>query len=62
MNRKLKAARAELGLTQMQLADLIEMPISTYQRKEKGKSEFTINEAIKIAVILNKKVEEIFLN
>ena len=31
MNRKLKAARVENGLTQIQLAKLIEMPISTYR-------------------------------
>lgn len=62
MNRKLKAARVENGLTQIQLAKMIDMPISTYRRKETGESEFTINEAIKIATILDKSVEEIFFS
>ena len=62
MNRKLKAARAENGLTQRQLAQLIEMPYSTYQKKEQGQTEFTIREAIKIAYVLKKNPEEIFFN
>lgn len=60
VNRKLKAARAENGLTQIELAKLIEMPISTYRRKESGESEFTVNEALKISKVLNKSLEEIF--
>ncbi len=62
MNRKLKAARVENGLTQIQLANLLEMPISTYRKKETGQTEFTISEAIKVSKILNKKIEEIFFN
>lgn len=62
MNRKLKAARVERGLTQIELANLIEMPISTYRKKEQGQTEFTVTEAIKIAEVLNKKPESIFFN
>lgn len=62
MNRKLKAARVENGLTQIQLAKLIEMPISTYRKKETGETEFTVSEALKVSKILNKQVEEIFFN
>ena len=61
MNRKLRAARVEIGLTQAQLAKLIDMPASTYQKKEQGQTEFTIKEAIKIAEILNKSIYDIFL-
>ncbi len=60
VNRKLKAARVENGLTQIQLANLIGMPCSTYRKKEQGYTEFTIKEAIKISKALNKKPEEIF--
>lgn len=62
MNRKLKAARIEIGLTQIKLAELIKMPISTYRRKETGESEFTINEALKISKVLDKNIEEIFFD
>lgn len=62
MNKKLKAARIENGLTQVQLAKLIEMPISTYRRKETGQNEFTVNEAFKISKVLNKGLEDIFFN
>lgn len=62
MNRKLKAARVEVGLTQKQLAELINMPLPTYQKKEQGKTQFTIKEAGKIAYILNKNPTEIFFN
>ncbi|SCJ11191.1 helix-turn-helix transcriptional regulator [Intestinibacter bartlettii] len=58
--KKLKAARVELGLTQMEVAKLMNMHISTYRKKEQGYSEFSINEAFKISEILNKSVEEIF--
>lgn len=62
MNKKLKAARVENGLTQIQLAKLIEMPISTYRKKETGQTEFTVNEALKISKILHKRLEEIFFS
>lgn len=60
MNRKLKAARVENGLTQAQLAELIDMPTSTYQKKEQGQTEFTIAEAKKISEVLKKKPASIF--
>ncbi|EMJ5760849.1 TPA: helix-turn-helix transcriptional regulator [Clostridioides difficile] len=62
VNRKLKAARVEIGLTQRQLAELIKMPFSTYQKKEQGHTQFTIKEASEIAIVLNKKPSEIFFN
>lgn len=60
MNRKLRAARIEKGLTQVQLAELIDMPASTYQKKEQGQTEFTITEAKKISKVLKKKPSSIF--
>ncbi|MGX9756225.1 helix-turn-helix transcriptional regulator [Clostridioides difficile] len=62
MNRKLKAVRVEVGLTQKQLAELIKMPLSTYRKKEQGQTQFTIKEAGKIACILNRNPTEIFFN
>lgn len=62
MNRKLKAARVEIGLTQIELAEIIGMSASTYQKKEQGKTQFTIKEATKIAEVLKRKPEEIFFN
>ncbi|MFN1873250.1 helix-turn-helix transcriptional regulator [Clostridioides difficile] len=61
MSRKLKAVRVEIGLTQKQLAELINMPLSTYRKKEQEQTQFTIKEASKIAYVLNKNPTEIFL-
>lgn len=38
------------------------MPLSTYRKKEKGESNFTIEEAYTIASAVSKSVDEIFLN
>ncbi|HBG3820377.1 TPA: helix-turn-helix transcriptional regulator [Clostridioides difficile] len=62
MSRKLKAVRVEIGLTQKQLAELINMPLSTYRKKEQEQTRFTIKEASKIAYVLNKNPTEIFFN
>ncbi len=56
----LKKLRAELDINQTDFAKLIDMPVSTYRKKEAGESPFTIYEAYKIANISNKSVDEIF--
>jgi transcriptional regulator with XRE-family HTH domain len=50
---KLRGLRAEKRLSQKALADLIGMPSATYISKEQGKSDFKVNEIIKIADALN---------
>ena len=59
-NYKLKALRVEYGYKQIDLAQKIGMPVSTYIRKENGYAEFTVSEVQKICSIFNKTAEEIF--
>lgn len=44
---RLKGLRAELGMTQKQMAELLEMNVDTYRKKENGKREFTLSEVAK---------------
>lgn len=60
MYPKLKARRVELGYTQLDVANKLDVSLSTYCHKEKGKTDFTINEIIKLLVFLNCKFEDIF--
>lgn len=60
-NRKLKSLRAEYGLTQKDMANLIKMPVSTYIRKELGNASFTVEEAFKISSAFKISIEDIFL-
>ena len=58
--RRLKGLRVEHDLTQEEFACWIEMPISTYRKKESGTSPIQLEEAYKISQILGKSIEEIF--
>lgn len=56
----LKGIRVSRGLTQEDLAKLINMPKSTYIKKENEIYYFNIKEAIDIAKILDLSVDYIF--
>lgn len=58
---RLKAKRVELGFSQMDMANMLGVSLSTYCHKEKGKTNFNIEEIIKLVVCLNCKFEDIFL-
>lgn len=60
LKQYLKALRAINDLTQENLAVLLDMTVSSYNRKENGKRDFTIKEAIALSSIFEKSVEEIF--
>ena len=60
IKRNLRRLRVELDLTQKEFAKLIDMPLSTYRKKEKGESNFTIEEAYTIASATSKSIDEIF--
>ncbi len=60
-NLKIKGKRNELGLTQTEMAKLLDIELCTYNLKEQGKRDFTIKEAIKMCKIFNCKFEDIFL-
>ncbi len=61
MQSKLIILRKERDIKQQELADLLNINVKTYNFKEAGKSQFTMNEMFKISDFFGKSVEEIFL-
>lgn len=59
---KLKAKRVECGISQQDMANKLGMTITTYNFKENGKRDFTIQECIKLVHILECKFEDIFIS
>ena len=62
MTRNLKSFRAKYGLTQMQMAEKLDITTATYSFKENGKKQFTLEEAKKIAEIFNTTIDNIFFS
>ena len=60
IRKSLRILRSELDVNQKQFAKLINMPIPTYRKKEKGESPFTLEEAYRIAKVAKKTIDEIF--
>lgn len=60
MYPKLKGLMAEKGITQSELAKIINVDPSTMSYKMNNKSEFTISEIKKIISYFKKTFEEIF--
>lgn len=60
-SRRLKGLRVQMGLTQTDISKLIDMPRSTYIKKENQQSLFNIQEAFEISKVFGLKVEDIFL-
>ena len=48
---KVVAIRANLGLSQKEFAKMLDIPLSTYQLKEQGKSPWKYKEIVRIAEI-----------
>lgn len=61
MRKKLIAARKEANLTQQQMADLAGIDRSYYAHIERAARRPSLTVALKIAQVLGKRVEEIFL-
>jgi len=59
-NLKLKMARVEKGLSQQELADLVDATRQTIGLIEKSKYNPSLNLCIKIAKVLNKTLNDIF--
>lgn len=59
-NIKIKLARVEKGLSQQELADLVEASRQTIGLIEKGKYNPTLNLCIRIAKVLDKTLNELF--
>ncbi|KXS45557.1 MAG: hypothetical protein AWU54_293 [Candidatus Frackibacter sp. T328-2] len=56
----LKAMRINAGLTQEDMAELLDTSKSNYNKKENGNSTFKLAEAKKIADLFGKSIEDIF--
>jgi putative transcriptional regulator len=59
-NLKLKLARIERGLSQQELADVVEVTRQTIGLIEKGKYNPTLNLCIRIAKALEKTLDQLF--
>lgn len=60
VNYELKALRARKDISQKGIANILHMTVSTYNRKENGGREFTIDEAKLLASFFNTTIENIF--
>jgi DNA-binding XRE family transcriptional regulator len=60
MNIKLRAKRAEKLMSQEQLAKLLHINTATYNRKEKGITDFTLSEIQELMYILDCDFDDIF--
>lgn len=60
MYSKLKGLMMENNFTQNQMAKILGISVSTFNQKINGKSDFTIQEAKKIALLFKKEVDVIF--
>ena len=56
VKKTLKILRVKLGLTQEEFAKYIDIPISTYRKKENCESKFTLEEAYRISKIADIKM------
>lgn len=59
--RRIKGKRTEVGITQEEMANKLDIAPNTYNRKEQGIREFTIKEIIQLCDILQCKITDIFL-
>ena len=55
--RILKSKRALLGLTQVKVANMMGMNAKSYNQKENGKLDFSLEEIIKISKVLNLNIK-----
>ena len=62
MQTKLKGLRAEHGVTQADMADLLGVTRQTYTEKENGNQPFKADELFIISGYFDKPIEQIFLN
>ncbi|MGX7075382.1 helix-turn-helix transcriptional regulator [Globicatella sanguinis] len=62
MQDKLIALRRGSLLTQSDMAKIINVDLRTYQAKERGESQFKLNEMFAISEHFGMTMDEIFLN
>lgn len=56
----IKYYRAKHRISANEMANIIELQTITYYKKERGEIKFTLDEARKIALHFNEKIENIF--
>ena len=56
---EIKGARTRLGYTQKQMADLLNMSVHSYRKKESGHYKFTEKEKFEVGKILNLSIEQL---
>lgn len=61
--KKIKSIMALYGLTQMEISKKMGMSVSNFNKKltRKNKAKFTIDEAMCLAKILERTLDEVFL-
>ena len=60
MNNLMKKYREQKGMTQQQIADKLEISVSSYNMIENGKRGVSVIMAKNISLILEKSIDEIF--
>lgn len=60
MNNLMKKYRELKGMTQQQIADKLEISVSSYNMLENGKRGISVIMAKNISLILGKSIDEIF--
>lgn len=60
-NRKIKAARVEVGKTQKDMAKLLGLCHKAYILKENNRKDFTESEINKLLNYFNRKYEDLFI-
>ena len=59
---KLRAAIVEAGYTQGDIAKAIGVDISTFSQKINGHRDFTLQECVRIANMVNRSLDDIFFS
>ncbi|MBE6089888.1 MAG: helix-turn-helix transcriptional regulator [Clostridium beijerinckii] len=59
-NKTLKAYRILKGVKQEDIAEILGITLTTYSKKETGKTQFSLQEAKKISDYLNVPIEQLF--
>ncbi|MFL0168670.1 helix-turn-helix transcriptional regulator [Candidatus Clostridium helianthi] len=59
-NKTLKAYRMLKGVKQEDIAEILGITLTTYSKKETGKTQFSLQEAKKISDYLNVPIEQLF--
>ncbi|NFO40829.1 helix-turn-helix transcriptional regulator [Clostridium botulinum] len=60
VNKTLKAYRMLKGIDQKNVAQMLGISLTTYSKKETGKTQFSLEEAKKISDYFNLSIEQLF--